>query len=355
MENNEKRHFSFFWPILLIALGVYLFLANTGSVQGFTADSLLRLWPILLIVGGLDGYLQRNGFVGSTVAIGLGVIFLMANFGYLNVSPWDVIIRLWPIFIIGLGLDLIIGKKGTWSPVVGILVGTALAAGIFFLAVSTPGAGGTVYVEQIALAAEDSTQVEGELTIGAGSLNLEGGASETQLVEGEFNLRQGENLNQNVSITDQNAFYRLSTEGVSSYMPFTGGNGLLGWDLQMNSTLPTDLSVEMGAGEARIDVRDTNVESFRFEMGAGHVEIILPAAGTLQAEIQNAVGDMVIYVPIDTAVIFDLDTALTTVSVPQGYVRTEDRVQSAMVSTSVTPIHVDLSQAVGIVTIRELP
>ena len=33
---NKRRHYSIFWPVLLIVIGVVLFLNNTGAISGDT-------------------------------------------------------------------------------------------------------------------------------------------------------------------------------------------------------------------------------------------------------------------------------------------------------------------------------
>src|SRR5512140_2756259 len=117
---HPHRRFSIFWPFLLIALGVVLLVQNTGIAPQASGYDLLRLWPLLLIVGGLDSFWQGHGYVGGMLFIGLGGIFLLNNLGYLpGVSVWDVVLRFWPLLIVAIGLDLIIGRRRVVSPVIG--------------------------------------------------------------------------------------------------------------------------------------------------------------------------------------------------------------------------------------------
>jgi len=90
---KERRHFSIFWPILLITVGIVLFLNNIGTISGGTWEVIWNLWPLLFIVGGIDGLVNRSGFAGPMVGIGLGTIFLLGNFGYLPVPALDVLIE----------------------------------------------------------------------------------------------------------------------------------------------------------------------------------------------------------------------------------------------------------------------
>jgi hypothetical protein len=113
---KERRHFSIFWPILLITVGIVLFLNNIGTISGDTWEVIWKLWPLLFIVGGIDGLVNRSGFAGPMVGIGLGTIFLLGNFGYLPVPALDVLIKFWPVLLIAWGIDLIIDHRGSRLP-----------------------------------------------------------------------------------------------------------------------------------------------------------------------------------------------------------------------------------------------
>ena len=132
-----RRH-SIFWPLLLIAAGILLFMNNLGQLPGTTWDVVLRLWPVLLIAAGLDGFWRGEGYAGATVVTGLGVIFLLGNLGYLTFTAWDLILRLWPILLVAVGLDIILGQRRPWSAVIGVLIGLVVTAGIFWVIVNAP-------------------------------------------------------------------------------------------------------------------------------------------------------------------------------------------------------------------------
>ena len=69
---RQHRHFPIFWPLLLIAVGIFLFLNSAHMLPGNTLDTLLKLWPLLLVIAGLDGFINHGGFVWSVLLAGLG-------------------------------------------------------------------------------------------------------------------------------------------------------------------------------------------------------------------------------------------------------------------------------------------
>ena len=72
-------------------------------------------WPILLI--------------------GLGTIWLLANLGLLPDLSWRFFVRLWPLILVVIGLDIIIGRR---IPAAGALIGLATIAIVIVLALLAP-------------------------------------------------------------------------------------------------------------------------------------------------------------------------------------------------------------------------
>lgn len=52
--------------------------------------------------------------VAALVLLGLGLIFLLQNFGIVSWSMWGNIWRLWPLILIAVGFSLIMKQRGGW-------------------------------------------------------------------------------------------------------------------------------------------------------------------------------------------------------------------------------------------------
>jgi hypothetical protein len=76
---------------------------------------------------------------GAFMLIGIGVIFLLINLGYLDISIWTILWRFWPVFLILGGLQLIFGKGTIGRLIVGF-VSLFVVAGIigFALMLNNP-------------------------------------------------------------------------------------------------------------------------------------------------------------------------------------------------------------------------
>ncbi len=358
MENRPRN--SIFWPLLLIVVGVFLFLNNFGRIEGSTWDLILNLWPTLLIVAGLDGLYRREGFVGAVLVIGLGVIFLLANFNYLNVSPWDVVLRLWPIILVAIGLDLIIGHRSPWTPFVGIILGLLLTGGILWLALSTPGVGQNLTPASIHIPNDGAEMIEGNIDLAAGHVEVNASQDTDTVLTGDIYIPESDGEINEETIarylhyenSDGTLSYDLNSPDYSSIVPFSSSFSQVQWRLGITNEIPSEITIDMGAGEIELDAADFTDAQFEIDMGAGMVQVTLPNSSGVVLNIDMAVGNIVLLIPEDAAVRINLDTAVTVVNLPLDYQRHEDIITS---TNQDDPIQITLGNAVGIISIRTIP
>jgi hypothetical protein len=348
----RRRHFSIFWPLLLIALGAFLFLNNVGAVPGSGWDIALRLWPLILIAWGLDGLLRRQGLVWAVVLTGLGLAFLLGNLGYLSISSWEVIVRFWPVFLVALGLDILIGRRGPWSAVIGVVVGLLLVGGIALILFAAPGISGQRSVA-VNFVLNDAAQANGAIDMAVGRLDLTSGSAATALMDGTVNLGGTGSLIQSGPSGTNPASFSLSADN-SSYVSF-GLNDTDHWTLHLNPAVTYSLNVNMGVGEGVVNLSDLAVSSIDFNMAVGRCELRLPAKGSVSGSIKGAVGEADIYVPRGANVRLNLNTGVTGVSLPPDYTRNGNVVTSPSQSSDGPTITLNVAQAVGAINVRYLP
>lgn len=76
MDNDTQPIRSFFWPTLLIIVGLIFLLNNYGVVRWNIWGDLWRIWPIILILLGLQILFGRNK-VGNRIVSLLGIVILL--------------------------------------------------------------------------------------------------------------------------------------------------------------------------------------------------------------------------------------------------------------------------------------
>jgi hypothetical protein len=84
------RHYrSFFWPLVLILIGVFALLVNSGVISSDRLSLLADLWPVILIVIGLE-LLSRRALPGQSADVAAVLIVLLAAGGavaYVALAP----------------------------------------------------------------------------------------------------------------------------------------------------------------------------------------------------------------------------------------------------------------------------
>jgi hypothetical protein len=83
------RNRSFFWPAVLILIGVIALLVNAGAISADRLYRLLDLWPLILVVIGLE-LISRRALHGAAADLAAVLIVLVAAGGavaYIAVGP----------------------------------------------------------------------------------------------------------------------------------------------------------------------------------------------------------------------------------------------------------------------------
>jgi hypothetical protein len=83
------RYAGFFWPALLILIGVFALLINSGVISVDRLYRLVDLWPLILVVIGLE-LIARRAFQGATAQLAAALIVIIAAAGavaYVAIGP----------------------------------------------------------------------------------------------------------------------------------------------------------------------------------------------------------------------------------------------------------------------------
>ena len=148
---------------------------------------------------------------------------------------------------------------------------------------------------------ENAQSVRTELRVGAGELNVTGGAD--ALMEANFTY--------NVADWRPEVSYEVSgDEGVLRADQGSGGEDVFGgntrneWDVRLNDEVPIDLDVEMGAGESDLDLDSLTLTGLDLSMGAGQTVVDLTGdyGQDLTASIEGGVGEATVRLPSEVGV-----------------------------------------------------
>jgi hypothetical protein len=329
-----------FWPVILITVGVLFLLKNFNVLTGDVGSTLLQLWPLLLILIGLDSLLQGHGLAGPVFLIGLGAVFLLNNFGHLPWNAWELILRLWPVLIIAIGLDIILGRRSAWGSLLALILMLAIVAGaLLLIGVGDTGEGKAFQWNPDA----NVTRINATLDPAVGSLrvnNLMGGDS---LAEGVLHTQRGEDADSQMLA---NGTFTIKSKGIMFFSP-VGKATRWKWDVNFTPSVPIDLNVNMGVGEIELNLTRLRVNPLNVGLGVGKITVFLPPKA-MRGKIDCAIGETVIIVPRGAEVQIKVDSGITAVSMPSGFTHSGDVYTSKGFNDSgATRIELEVDQAIG--------
>lgn len=352
-ENKYKKPGSLFFPLLLVALGVFIFLINIGTVSGTLWENLMQYWPVILIIAGLDGLYRRDGWVGPMVLLGLGTIMLLGNLHYLEFGGFALFLRLWPILLVAIGLDVIFGHRGSiWSNLFRVVVGLVLVGGIVWLAILSPFFSVGMKSVDFEQKLDKATSSDVSFAMAVGEMKLSGGAENNMLVSGSAGLPKEMTLEPSYT-APVNGKSRLQLEG-DGVVIIPINTNMNPWIFDLNSDIPMELSSEMGVGQMRIDLTGTHVNEINTEMGVGQTILTLPSGMDVDASVSGAVGELVIRVPKGAEVVITTDKAIVGSSIPDGYTRDHDIIHSPEAKAGADKITIQVDLAIGSIDIEEI-
>lgn len=348
----RRRRPGIFWPLTLIALGVVFLLNNLGLIQGDLWDTILKLWPLIFIFMGLDGIVRREGMVGTTLVIGLGVVFLLGNFGYLPLPAWEVLFRLWPLFLVALGFDILVGRRSKLLSLLGMILILAILGGSLWAMATGLSSAAALEGTSIRQDLEGIEQARIIIEPGAGYLRLHKLQEPVALVMGTVPSAETASVTQQFSLEGGQATYVLSASGSAYSFPSSSSN-VYRWDLGLATGIPIDLEVNLGAGEADLNLKDLEISALEYAMSLGQVTLNLPPDGDFSGRVEGAIGQLIILVPEGLGLRAEADTALVTIQTPQGYRKEGSTYISPNYGSADYRIDLRLDLAIGRVVIRE--
>jgi hypothetical protein len=141
--------------------------------------------------------------------------------------------------------------------------------------------------------------VRADIEMGAGELKISGGAN--KLLEATFDYTEAEGK-PTVAYDVAGKDGHLTIQQPSSGIHF--GRTHNTWDLRLNNDVPTELKIEMGAGQGDLRLRGLTLTKLDLQMGAGQVTLDLTGdwKRDLEAKIEGGVGTATIRLPRNVGV-----------------------------------------------------
>jgi hypothetical protein len=206
-----------------------------------------------------------------------------------------------------------------------------------------------ITAERHSVALEGASTAEVDLRMNAGELSLRG-RDQASLLEATFRYNR-DRLKPRLDyhLFNEKGILRVD-QGRSSGVIF--GSIRNEWDLSLSRSVPTDLSVNLGAGESDLDLRGIDLTDLRVKMGVGQMTLDLqgPRERSLDVQINGGVGSGTIYLPSDVGVRVKVDGGLGSITV-RGLTKRDDVYTNEAYRTSEVRLEIDIKAGIGSLTL----
>ena len=297
---------------------------------------------------------RRPSLIGPLILITIGILFLLANLGYLPLSFWEIAYRYWPLVLVLIGLEIIIGRHSIIGGLVILVLWFALIAGVLWLSVTQGGTfmSATALSDQINQPLGDITRATIDLNIGVATASITAlGTDTADLLKGTFRYAGALQAVKTYDVVGAEGQLTLRETGTSPWMPF--GASEARWDLALNPTIPIALRINGGVGRADLDLSTLNITSVNVDAGVGTVQINAPQLGNTTMRLNGGIGNLRVTIPEGVAARIRVDKGIGSMRVDEArFPKAGNVYQSADFASAANKIDIEVDGSVGSVEIR---
>lgn len=257
----------------------------------------------------------------GTIFIIAGALLLLSNLGILTVNVWKLV---WPSFIIAMGVwTLIAAQKGAEA----------------------------LETEEVSLPLKNATRAKLTVAFGAGQFHIHSTPNANKLLSGSFIGGVEEKVHQDGDFTKIKLQAR-SDDFLHVIMPWSWG--ARNWNFGLNKDIAWQLSLEMGASDAHVNLTDVHVTDLKVETGASNTDIILPAnAGVTHVDLDGGAASVTFTVPKGVAARIQVDSGLSSIDIDrQRFPRVGDYYKSEDYETAANKVDINADFGAGSLVIR---
>jgi len=302
----------------------------------------------------MESHHHRGGLVGPVLLIGLGLILLAQNLGWVGADIWLSLLRMWPLILVAVGVDLLIPRRSAWGTLLSLLLVLAVFVGGFWLSGVRLGGARPTETEAVSIAAGNATRARIRFSPPVAALNLEALKGSDSLVEGTVPRAGYGRVRADSTMSGAMAVVDVTASGVF-VVPAVGPQDET-WRFGLSTKVPLDLEVSSGIGLLNADLTGLTITGLDVETGIGQSVITLPSAGNFSAQISNGIGQTVIIIPEGAAVHVLMTTGLGGVVTPEGnhpFDLGDNEYTTPGFGTAENRIELVIEQAIGSIVLRE--
>jgi len=264
---------------------------------------------------------RDRSLFGPIVLIGAGVIWLLANFDLIPDLNLGMLLRLWPLFLIAAGLELLVGRGRAWiGGLIGLLTVGAAVALLFFGPQLGLARSPDLKTERFSEPMEGASSGRIELDLSSYATEIGALGDSSLLFDSEL-THAGEVIFDVSGTTEKTVRLDYSEAFTGPWNWFDNFDGR--WTIDLSPDVPLDMSVDAGSGSTTLNLEQLDLTGLSINGGSGSIRLNLGrgAAGeAYEARLEGGSGSVVVSVAEGTnaTLRYDGGSGSLTVEVPAG-------------------------------------
>lgn len=264
-------------------------------------------------------YLSPNLF-WPFLLISLGGLLLLQVLGLLPVGLWDVLIRLWPVLLIALGLDMLIGHRSRGRALLVVFLSSLLLIAALLLVVLRADVAPVGQAQSIIQSTHGVERAEVMIDFKSGELNLSALGGSLYLMEGQIIHGPRESLQQRYLVKEGVGRLNLGQQQDSLIIPFIKDSAH--WEVHLTPDLPLTLYVRANRGNLNLDLSGLpHLTGLNLRTGEGTARVIFSLEASLHASLKTGSGSVTLTIPTDLPTRLTMMTDSTQLFAPPRFAR----------------------------------
>lgn len=210
--------------------------------------------------------------------IGIGLLLFFSNIGMIEAIDFNILWRLWPVFLVLVGVNMLFGYRIRWiASIISAILAVVVVAFLYF---------SPVIVEQLPAAEmvtdtfveplEGADQADINVDFDRGNLEIGLLVDGSQLFEATVVHNEQVTYRRSGSSTREIKLY-LDDVGVPQLGDFLSEQAQVRADIGLTGEIPLTLKVDIGSGNANLLLSEIVLDGLEADSGSGNFEAVLPA------------------------------------------------------------------------------
>ena len=284
------------------------------------------------------------------ILIALGAVFLLNNFGILPWSVWNNLWKFWPILLILIGVEYLIGHSISIRTIIILFVLVFLVPVVFAI---NPFTNNPLSTDKLAVSEDLGTLTKAKLIIDMPATNLviKTASNNSKLVAGIIAYSKAANK---PKLETEESFgqkiVKITQENIPG-LPFISS---LRNDTQLGLTaqIPLELQITTQASKENIDLNDLRVDYLEINSKASDITINFGTTYSSQVKINSSASNLTIKIPKEMEARMKINSKVKNVSIDNRFAQNNNTYKTKNFDKAFTRLDIQIEAIAGSITVK---